>query len=261
MTRTTKFTSATESEPAWPDAQEALAQYRKTRLPADWQKAVQVLQPLCFRIALHLTGFNHMDQKLFGPMRRTKEDRKEMAWDASNSVLVTRRKGSGASGVSTITNNFHPEKGTLENYVYEMVANKLLGYLRKEPIKGLIGPKVAPKDAPNLSSLYDRIGSMSRRDENAQALDWDTGASIDSCESDSYVPTVLSEVLEILTEEEREVVCCEMLGLTQEEACAKLCSKHGPQSNGEPYIKRGAYRYRFEAARRKLLEAWPELNS
>ncbi len=260
MTHTTKFSYIRELAPTWSEAEKALVQFKQTRLPTDRENAILLLQPLCYRIALALTGFEHMDQKLFGAMRRSEDDKKDLARDASNSVLLRRRK-SGASGISVIAAGFDPER-RLDTYVFSMVANKLLDYLRQEPIKGLIGPKVAPKAAPNLRSFYAHLrGSGSGGEEAAHAIDWDTGAPSDTGEADSYIPIVFSEVLEVLTEEEREVAYCEIIGLTQVEACAELCRKHGPQPNGEPYIKRGAYRYRLEETRRKLLEAFPELKS
>lgn len=278
----------TPLQTAWQEAEAALQRFKSSRDPLDRERAVTRL----YTVALHEVQKiikRRVDTKLAPHQRR---DPDQMAADAAASVLFHHRKKDDASGLSVLADAFDPEKGDLRALVITILGRKVLDYVRREPIPGLVENRARPGATPTAPTTPATTpptspatplstAQPSTLGDFAQSLmpDADTGAGSISATGwgaapvrgpgeaqhvDSHFPPhLLDEFTRHLPADEKEVFLCELAEMTNEEGKDYLNQLHpqreGPDGKLHDYMSLATYKRKLSQARAKLAQIYPDL--
>jgi hypothetical protein len=145
---------------AWRDAEAALLRFKASRDPADREAVALHLLRVAECEALVIVK-KHVDTKLPASLQR---DKAEMASNAASSVLTQER-----TRMTLLAENFKPERATLRTLVGRMLFNKVMDYVRKEPLPGMVGggaKKTSKSATPTLADFCDSLASESLANES-----------------------------------------------------------------------------------------------
>jgi hypothetical protein len=244
---------------AWKSAEAAMLRYKTSLDPTDKARAVEKLWDVA-REEAKIIARKTIDVKLSSDKRR---DVVEMSEDAVSSVLASRN-----TRFTLLSEKFNPDRASLRTYMQRILTNKLLDYVRKEPIPGVIGrgnfraattlanePPETDCDAAirTPSSLRDFASTLGPTGEGAGRDAYRDDATT---EDDHATYQLLGQLARYLPADSQEIFACEVMEMTPEEGLAQI--NQARAADGLTGLTADQYLSLLHAAQAALATHFPE---